>query len=95
MSEPLPVVYIARHGETAWSLSGQHTGRTDLPLTERGERQARALGERLRGVCRGRRAVPAGPPTPRHSDPDAAAGGMIGGWASLPKMFTPLVHTSS
>ena len=50
MSEPLPVVYVARHGETAWSLSGQHTGRTDLPLTERGERQARALGERLRGA---------------------------------------------
>ena len=50
MSEPLPVVYLARHGETAWSLSGQHTGRTDLPLTERGERQARALGERLRGA---------------------------------------------
>jgi broad specificity phosphatase PhoE len=50
VSEPLPVVYLARHGETAWSLSGQHTGRTDLPLTERGERQARALGERLRGT---------------------------------------------
>ena len=50
MSEPLPVVYLARHGETAWSLSGQHTGRTDLPLTERGERQARALGQRLRGA---------------------------------------------
>ena len=42
--------YLARHGETAWSLSGQHTGRTDLPLTERGERNARALGERLRGL---------------------------------------------
>jgi broad specificity phosphatase PhoE len=50
VSEPLPAVYVARHGETAWSLSGQHTGRTDLPLTERGERQARALGERLRGL---------------------------------------------
>jgi broad specificity phosphatase PhoE len=50
MSEPLPGVYLARHGETAWSLSGQHTGRTDLPLTERGERNARALGERLRGL---------------------------------------------
>jgi broad specificity phosphatase PhoE len=50
MSEALPVVYLARHGETAWSLSGQHTGRTDLPLTERGERNARALGERLRGM---------------------------------------------
>lgn len=42
-----PVVYLARHGETAWSLSGQHTGLTDLPLTERGERNARGLGERL------------------------------------------------
>ena len=41
------VVYLARHGETEWSLSGQHTGRTDLPLTERGERTARRLGERL------------------------------------------------
>ena len=50
MSEPLPVVYLARHGETAWSLSGQHTGRTDLPLTERGEQQARALRGRLRGA---------------------------------------------
>ena len=51
MSEALPVVYLARHGETAWSLSGQHTGRTDLPLTERGERQARIVGERLRGLA--------------------------------------------
>jgi probable phosphoglycerate mutase len=50
MSELLSVVYLARHGETAWSLSGQHTGRTDLPLTERGKRNARALGERLRGL---------------------------------------------
>jgi probable phosphoglycerate mutase len=48
MSETLPIVYIARHGETAWSLTGQHTGLTDLPLTERGERTARRLGERLR-----------------------------------------------
>jgi probable phosphoglycerate mutase len=51
MSELLPSVYLARHGETAWSLSGQHTGRTDLALTERGERNARALGERLRGLA--------------------------------------------
>src|SRR5437870_12658422 len=50
MSETLPLVYLARHGETAWSLSGQHTGLTDLPLTERGERNARSLGERLRGL---------------------------------------------
>jgi broad specificity phosphatase PhoE len=50
MREILSDVYLARHGETAWSLSGQHTGPTDLPLTERGERNARALGERLRGL---------------------------------------------
>ena len=50
MSEALPIVYLARHGETAWTISGQHTGLTDLPLTERGERNARQLGERLRGV---------------------------------------------
>jgi broad specificity phosphatase PhoE len=50
MSEALPVIHLARYGETAWSLSGQHTGRTDLPLTERGERNARALGERVRGL---------------------------------------------
>lgn len=45
----LPELYLARHGETAWSLSGQHTGLTDLPLTERGESNARLLGERLKG----------------------------------------------
>ena len=50
MNETLPLVYLARHGETAWTLSGQHTGLTDLPLTERGERNARRLEERLRGV---------------------------------------------
>jgi broad specificity phosphatase PhoE len=50
VAEALPVVYLARHGETAWTLSGQHTGRTDLPLTEGGERNGRALGERLRGL---------------------------------------------
>lgn len=50
MSDPLPLIYLARHGETAWTLSGQHTGRTDLPLTENGEGQARALGLRLRGL---------------------------------------------
>jgi broad specificity phosphatase PhoE len=49
MSEALPIVCLARHGETAWSLSGQHTGLTDIPLTERGERDARRLGERLQG----------------------------------------------
>jgi probable phosphoglycerate mutase len=50
MSETLPTIYVARHGETAWSLSGQHTGLTDLPLTDRGERNASRLGERLKGL---------------------------------------------
>lgn len=45
----LPVIYLARHGETAWTLTGQHTGLTDLPLTERGERNAMRLGQRLAG----------------------------------------------
>ena len=45
-----PAVYLARHGKTAWSLTGQHTGLTDLPLTERGERNARRLRERLAGL---------------------------------------------
>ena len=46
----LQVIYLARHGETAWSLSGQHTGLTDLPLTRRGECNARQLGGRLTGL---------------------------------------------
>lgn len=48
MSSELPVICLVRHGETAWSLTGQHTGLSDLPLTERGERAARALVPRLR-----------------------------------------------
>jgi probable phosphoglycerate mutase len=51
MSQTLPVVYLARHGETEWSRSGKHTGTTDLPLTERGEANARRLGERLKGTA--------------------------------------------
>src|SRR5262249_35206138 len=50
MSEAFPIIYLARHGETAWSLTGQYTGLTDLPLTERGERNARGLGQRLKGL---------------------------------------------
>jgi probable phosphoglycerate mutase len=46
----LPVVYLARHGDTAWSVSGQHTGLTDLPLTPSGEYHARRLGERIKGM---------------------------------------------
>lgn len=50
MAERRPELWLVRHGETAWSLSGQHTGLTDLPLTERGERNARRVGERLKGM---------------------------------------------
>ena len=50
MSDTLPVLYLARHGETAWTLTGQHTGLTDVPLTEHGEQDARRLGARLRGL---------------------------------------------
>jgi broad specificity phosphatase PhoE len=50
MSNQLPVIYVARHGETAWTLTGQHTGLTDLPLTPQGERNARALADRLKGL---------------------------------------------
>jgi broad specificity phosphatase PhoE len=50
MFPKLPFIYLARHGETAWSLTGQHTGLTDLPLTERGQQNARRLGERLKGI---------------------------------------------
>ena len=50
MTKVFPIVYLARHGETAWTISGQHTGLTDLPLTERGERNASRLQERLRGL---------------------------------------------
>jgi probable phosphoglycerate mutase len=50
MIDALPIIYLARHGETAWTISGQHTGRTDLPLTARGERNANRLGQRLKGL---------------------------------------------
>ena len=43
-------IYLMRHGETAWSLSGQHTGRTDIPMTTQGEQDARKLAGRLRTV---------------------------------------------
>jgi probable phosphoglycerate mutase len=55
MSEKLPIIYLVRHGQTAWSLSGQHTGLTDLPLTEHGEQEARRLHDRLANLQVARR----------------------------------------
>ncbi|WP_414507955.1 histidine phosphatase family protein [Streptomyces sp. NEAU-L66] len=42
-----PRIFLARHGQTEWSLSGRHTGRTDVPLLDEGRRGAKLLGERL------------------------------------------------
>lgn len=49
MSKPLEI-WLIRHGETAWSLTGQHSGRYDLPLTPHGEDEARATALALQGV---------------------------------------------
>ncbi|TGV12548.1 histidine phosphatase family protein [Mesorhizobium sp. M8A.F.Ca.ET.173.01.1.1] len=49
MSSAFPQIHLVRHGETAWSLSGQHTGRTDMPLTPAGEAAARGVADRLKG----------------------------------------------
>jgi probable phosphoglycerate mutase len=49
MKQSLPEIHIIRHGETAWTETRQHTGLTDIPLTQRGEHQARRFGDYLRG----------------------------------------------
>ena len=49
MAEPRPELWLVRHGETEWTVTGQHTGRTDIPLTALGRRQGAALGRRLAG----------------------------------------------
>lgn len=51
MAAGLPQVWIARHGATAWTISTQHTGRTDVPLTAAGEGEAERLRARLAGVA--------------------------------------------
>jgi probable phosphoglycerate mutase len=50
MSSAYPEITLVRHGETEWSLSGRHTGRSDIPLTENGEAAAGRLGPRLQGL---------------------------------------------
>ena len=49
LTMPDPRVFIVRHGETEWSLNGRHTGTTDIPLTENGEKRIRATGKALVG----------------------------------------------
>ena len=51
MSSLFPEIYLVRHGETEWSASGKHTGRTDIPLTPAGEAAARQLARRLQGLA--------------------------------------------
>ena len=50
MSSAFPEIYLVRHGETEWSASGRHTGRTDIPLTVKGEAAARGVADRLKGL---------------------------------------------
>ncbi|MBB3611441.1 histidine phosphatase family protein [Rhizobium sp. BK602] len=50
MSSAYPEIYLVRHGQTEWSLSGRHTGRTDIPLTAAGEEAARKLASRLPAI---------------------------------------------
>lgn len=50
MSSAFPEIYLVRHGETEWSASGKHTGRTDIPLTPIGEEAARNIAARLSGL---------------------------------------------
>ncbi|PBB38013.1 histidine phosphatase family protein [Mesorhizobium sp. WSM3868] len=48
MSSAFPEIYLVRHGETEWSASGKHTGRTDIPLTSEGEQAAGGVADRLK-----------------------------------------------
>ncbi len=50
MQTSLPQIFLVRHGETDWSVSGRHTGRSDIDLTPNGENAARLLAERLKGI---------------------------------------------
>ncbi|KAL8737094.1 MAG: hypothetical protein Q9190_008154 [Brigantiaea leucoxantha] len=52
MSQTTPRLFLVRHGETTWSLSGRHTSTTDLPLTPAGEARVRATGRALVGEDR-------------------------------------------
>lgn len=51
MRSSLPQIVLVRHGETAWAVSGRHTGKSDIDLTPRGEDAARLLSGRLKGIA--------------------------------------------
>jgi len=85
MHASLPEVDRARHGETPWTLSGQHTGRTDILLTPRGEQNAVSLRQRLNGVTFAKvlvsplsRACPPLQSRPFSTGPDGALAGTTG-----------------
>ncbi|WP_010588086.1 histidine phosphatase family protein [Schlesneria paludicola] len=50
MNQACPLVYLVRHGETQWSITGQHTGLCDIPMTANGEREAELLRDRLKRI---------------------------------------------
>src|SRR5260370_7517966 len=87
MDDQLPVIYIARHGETAWTITGQHTGLTDLPLTPQGQSNARGLAARLKGVVFSKGFTS---PLPRASQTCALAG--FGALAELYRDLLSLQH---
>ena len=89
MSVTGPRVFLVRHGETEWSVTGQHTGRTDIPLTEEGRRQAKRLGARL---ARERFAAVLVSPLVRAQDTARLAGFTIGEKDSVAEIEPDLVE---
>jgi broad specificity phosphatase PhoE len=89
MSVTGPRVFLVRHGETKWSVTGQHTGRTDIPLTDEGRRQAERLGARL---ARERFAMVSVSPLKRALETARLAGFAIGEKDSVAEVDPDLVE---
>lgn len=89
MSVSGPRVFLVRHGETEWSVTGQHTGRTDIPLTEEGRRQAKRLGARL---ARERFALVLVSPLVRALETARLAGFVIGDTDSVAEIEADLIE---